>query len=87
MFGFAMNLLLLLSAILSALTGGTAPTRGAEPIVATRPVAAVAHARTAEQVRRPIHDSAVRVAPPRLRVALPRPPRPVVPLFLLRRRE
>ena len=84
-----MNLLLLLSALLSALTGVDARARGIDraPAVAERVVAAAHESRAVEARERPADPLPTPGVLARVRVSLTEAPRPVAPLFLLRRRE
>ena len=84
-----MNLLLLLSALLSALTGVDARARGLDraPAVAERVVAAAHEGRVISSRQRPADPLPAPGVLARARVALLEVPRPLAPLFLLRRRE
>lgn len=84
-----MNLLLLLSALLSALTGVDTRARGIDraPAVAERVVAAAREGRVVAARQRLADPLPAPGVLARVRVALPEAPRPVAPLFLSRRRE
>lgn len=84
----AMNLLLLLSALLSALTGVSAGVRAIEPqAVAERVVSAAIAGRVAVSPQRPANVVARFAVGARARVILPRQPAAYAPLYLLRPRE
>lgn len=84
-----MNLLLLLSALLSAFTGVGSSARGNEPAtaVAARALPRLAVASAPAKPERPVAALPSRAALAWRRVILTAAPRPDAPLYLLRRRE